>query len=117
MPHITVSCLPNLSEKKIRALHNKIVAAVVSIEELGLRGEDDMLNTFPPDMMKYGLGKEIMVHVAELWDKPERTPEVRNRLAQALGETVEAMFPPPVVVAVRLDPPFDPKQGFWTNKK
>jgi hypothetical protein len=116
MPHITVWCLPDLNEEKLRELHNKLVAATVGVKELGLKGEGDMLNTFPPDMMKYGLGSEIMVHVAELWDKPERTPEVRNRLALELGEAVESMFPD-AVVAVRLDPPFDPKQGFWTNKK
>jgi hypothetical protein len=116
MPHITVWCLPSgLLESTMIELHNKIVAAVVGVKELGIPDETYMLNTFPPDMMQYGLGTEIMVHVAELWDKPERTPEVRQRLAEALGKAVKSIFPE-AVVAVRLDPPFKPSDGFWTSK-
>jgi hypothetical protein len=116
MPQITVWCLPpDLTEERLRELHKRIVAAAVSIMELGLNGEQDFLTVFPPDMMKYGAGTEIMVQVSELWEKPERTPEVRNRLARALGEGVKEMFPE-ALVAVRLDPPFDPKRdGFWAS--
>lgn len=118
MPQITVWCLPpDLGEEKLNALFKALVAAAVSVEELGLRGKEDMLILFPPDMMRFGAGTEIMVQVSELWDKPERTPDIRNRLARVLGEVVKGMFPD-AVVASRLDPPFRPAEhGFWTSKE
>ncbi|HVV15446.1 MAG TPA: hypothetical protein VHD55_03555 [Candidatus Paceibacterota bacterium] len=104
-----------MSEGKLRELHKSVVAAAVSIKELGLKDENDFLTVFPVDMMEYGLGTEIMVQVSELWDKPERTPEVRNRLAQALGKAVKELFPG-ALVAARIDPPFSPKEhGFWAS--
>lgn len=117
MPQITVWCLPqNLGERKLRQLHKAIVAAAVSVKELELTGEGDMLTLFPPDMMRYGAGTEIMVQVSELWDRPGRTPQVRNRLATALGQAVKAMFPK-AVVAARVDPLFRPaRDGFWTSR-
>jgi hypothetical protein len=116
MPQITLWCLPELSEEQLRELHRKVVAAAVSIKELGLKDEKDFLTVFPTDMMAYGLGTEIMVQVSELWDKPERTPEVRNRLAEALGVAVKEMFPA-ALVAARIDPPFSPERdGFWVSK-
>jgi hypothetical protein len=119
MPQITVWCLPpDTSEEKLRDLHNAIVAAAVGIKELGLKDENDFLNLFPADMMKYGAGTEIMVQVSELWEKPERTPEILNRLARALGETVRRMFPDARTVAARIDPLFKPERdGFWMDQK
>ena len=116
MPHIKVWCLPQMEEEKIKELFDSIVAAVLSVKELGLKDETEMLVCFPPDMMRYGLGTEIMVEVSELWDRPKRTPEIRSRLTRMLGIAVEEIFPE-AVVAVRLDPPFNPSDGFWTNKK
>lgn len=115
MPVIKLWCLPNdLDEERLRELHKAVVAAVVGVKELGLRGEQDMITLFPPDMMKYGLGTEIIIEVGELFGKPERTEEVRGRLAQSLGETVKSLFPDAKVVC-KLDPPFDPKQGYWVS--
>jgi hypothetical protein len=118
MPQITVWCLPpDTSEEKLHDLHNALVAAAVDIKELGLKDENDFLNLFPVDMMKYGAGTEIMVQVSELWDKPERTPEVLNRLAKALGEAVRERFPNARTVAARIDPLFRPERdGFWMNQ-
>ena len=48
MPVIKVWCLPaDLSEERFRELHKTIVAATVSVHELGLRGEDEMVTLFP----------------------------------------------------------------------
>ncbi len=119
MPQITVWCLPpDTSEEKLRDLHSAIVAAAVGIEELGLKDENDFLNLFPSDMMKYGAGTEIMIQVSELWEKPERTPVVLNRLAKALGEAVRVRFPEARTVAARIDPLFKPERdGFWMDRK
>ena len=48
---------------------------------------------FPPDLMHYGLGSEIIVEVSGLFAKPERTVAVKQRLARSLGEAVKNLYP------------------------
>ena len=53
---------------------------------------------------------EILVFVDGLFDKPERTPEVRQRLAEVIRLEIEKVFPNKYVeVFIR---PFDPTWGF-----
>lgn len=115
MPVIKVWCLPEQTEEELRRLHQGIVSAVVGVSELGLEDENDMTVFFPPDMMKYGIGSEVVVEVSGLFSKPERTPEVRNRLAEGVGRCVHALYPNAKVecfVTV-----FEPWQGFWTSEQ
>lgn len=113
MPVIKVWCLPDQEgEHKLRILHQSIVAGVVAIPELGLQNQNDMTCLFPPDQMQYGLGEEIIVEVTGLFEKPERTPGVRNRLAQSIGERVKALYPKTMVEVFVY--PFDQNiNGFW----
>lgn len=113
MPVIKVWCLPKMTERRLRKLHKEIVTAVVGVEELGLKNETEMTCLFPSDMMSYGLGEEVIVEVTGLFEKPERTEEVRNRLAIALGTTVKMVLPKALVEC--FVHPFNPKQGFWTS--
>lgn len=93
MPVIKIWCLPEgLHELSLKTLHREVVAAAVSVEALGLRGEEDMTVLFPPDMMKYGLGTDIVIE-AVIARKPERTIEVKNELARKLGKVVQKMYP------------------------
>lgn len=115
MPVIKVWCLPDIDEPKLNALHKSIVRAVVSVEELGIKDENDMTCLFPPDMMKYGLGAEIVVEVTGLFAKPERTDEVRQQLAERLGQAVKELFPDTQLVECFVYP-FSPAQGFWTSR-
>lgn len=113
MPVIKVWCLPKLSQKKLEYLFVEIVRVVKNFRELGVRGEKDMVVLFPTDAMKYGLGSEIIVEVTGLLVKPERTDEVRQRLAQAIGIVIKGLFPKAVVECFVY--PFDPTQGFWKS--
>lgn len=106
MPVIKVWCLPKVGERKLNQIFKGIVSAVESVPELGLKGEKSMTVLFPTDMMKYGLGTEIIVEVTGLFVKPERTDEVRQRLAQAIGTTVKGLFPKARVECFVF--PFDP---------
>lgn len=115
MPVITVSCLPESSEKDLQRLHKAIVQALVGIKELNVFGEQDITCLFPRDMMKYGLGTEIVISVDGLFIKPERTPEVRKRLAHGLGKAVKKLFPKAKLVECFVHP-FDPNQGFWSSR-
>jgi len=114
MPVIKLWCLPQLTEAKLRKLHQSIVRAVISVPELGLKTQDDMTVLFPTDMMKYGLGEEVIVEVTGLFVKRTRTPEVRARLANHLGRAVQEHVPQ-AMIEVFVNP-FKAEQGFWSSK-
>lgn len=115
MPIIKVWCLPAIDEPKLNELHQNIVRAVVDVPELGLKDEKDITCLFPPDMMKYGLGSEIVIEVTGLFEKPERTDEVRERLARYLVLSVQELFPETELVECFVYS-FNPSQGFWSSK-
>ena len=107
-------CLPKSTEEQLNELHQSIVQAVSSVEELGLRGEKDITCLFPTDMMAYGLGSGIIVEVTGLFEKPERTLEVRKRLAANLGNAVSERYPKAKVEC--LIPKFNQEiEAFWTS--
>jgi hypothetical protein len=118
MPVIKLWCLPESEEAKLNELHQSIVRAVADVPELGVRDEKDITCLFPSDMMKYGLGTEIIVEVTGLYEKPERTKEVRQRLAEGLVGAVKGHFPDTEVIECFVNP-FNPSQGFaqWRKDK
>lgn len=119
MPVIKVWCLPeNMDEDKLQALFWDIVAAVTGIKELGLKDEKDMTILFPTDRMRWGLGEDIIVEIGKLFDKPERTAEVRNRLARNIGEVVKTHCPSAYVECfIETFNPDDPKNAFWASER
>jgi len=117
MPQIILYGAPKLSSRGARNVDLAILKAVLSITELVLTEHDVSVNI----LADQNPGCEIIVQISELWDKPKRTFSVRNRLAQAVGEAVKREFQAlqsytDWVVVVRMDPPFDPTQGFWTSR-
>lgn len=116
MPVIKVWCLPASGESMLRELHQSIVRAVASVEEFGVKNEMDITCLFPPDMMQYGLGSEVIVEVTGLFEKPERTDEVRQRLAESIGKAVREQFPRIELVECFVYP-FRPAQGYWSTRQ
>jgi hypothetical protein len=112
MPIVKVWCLPRQSETQLQKLYTAIVRAVVGVKELKLRSQNDVTVLFPPDMMKYGLGEEIVVEVNGLLRKPGRTVKTRQTLAERLGEAVKRLYPAAKVEC--FVPPFV-DSGFWTS--
>lgn len=114
MPVIKVWCLPkNQTEDDLNLLHKTIVKAVISVHELNLESEKDMTCLFPSDLMEYGLGEEIIIEIESLFEKQERTLEVRQKLAKNVGKSVSNLYSKARVECfVRT---FNPNQGFWTS--
>jgi hypothetical protein len=102
-----------MQEPEIGGLYRRLVEATVEVKKLGLT-DRQIAVFFPSDRMKMGLGKEIIIFVEGLFEKPERTEEVRNRLARALGETAREVFPNATVVECLINS-FKPQAGFWTS--
>lgn len=113
MPVIKVWCLPKQTEDQLNQLHQVIVGAVVSVKELNLQDENDMTCLFVPDMMKYGLGEEIIVEIGGLFKKPKRTDKVLQHLASNIGEEVASLYPDAKIECFVTS--FNPIQGFWTS--
>ena len=112
MPIIKVWCLPFTEEEGLNKLHQTIGRAVVGVRELGFKDENDMTCLFPSDMMKYGLGSEIIVEISGLFIKPERSASVIQNLASSVGHAVSLQFQEAKIECLVY--PFDAAYGFWT---
>jgi hypothetical protein len=93
MPVIQIWCLPvDQSEGDMRSLCDRIVAAVLSVSELGLTDKKQLTVLFPADRVKREHGEGIVVEIHGLYEKPERTLAVRNKLAAAVGGVLMEAF-------------------------
>ena len=111
----------NLSEsdftpEKIESIEKTITQAVLGVTELGL-GKDDISFSFPKDPTVISEGVPITIVVELLFEKPKRTVEVRQRLAEAIAKTFKSLSGNDkrmIEVAVRR---FNPeKDGFYAIK-
>jgi hypothetical protein len=115
---IKVWCLPRLSQKKLEALFWGLVWTVEGIDAMvkaGHKGVGKMLILFPSDMMKLGLGAEVLVEVDGLNNVPECNLSTRNELAKKLGAVVQR-FVPKAQVDCRVYKP-DPSIGCWQSAR
>lgn len=112
---IKLWCLPQVGEEKLRAVHKSVVAAAVSVKELGVGREDDIVTLFPTDAMQYGLGAEIIIEVSGLPRAvdQERHP-VKQQLAERLGIAVHQHFPDAFVNCFMSS--YVESYGFWGSK-
>lgn len=89
-PVLKVWCLPVLPEEKLVILHKDLVAAAASVKQLGLNNnENDLIVLFPADMMRYGLGSEILIEYNDVVDHWRRDSLELARLAAKLGNVVK----------------------------
>lgn len=112
-PTLKVWCLPLTEEEELVALHEDLVAAAVSIKELRLKSERDLIVLFPADLMKHGLGSEVLVE----YDHSDEAPgDVFDSLAAKLGNVIKKHMPRAFIqVNVRPGQP-DYEQHCWTSK-
>ncbi len=113
MPIITVSGLPIQAGKVgLYELRENLIHATVCVRELTL-GEKDVTVRFLCDLLPNVPGTDIIIEVTGLFEKPERTEEVRGRLAGSLGRQVHIAYPDTKVEC--LIHPFSREQGFWSS--
>jgi len=109
---VKVYCLPaSLSEVRLREIHRGIVNAMIDTRELQVRGEEDFITLFIPDMMQYGLGSEILVEI-DLNNDPELDRKSRNVIAERIGYVmVDALGNVKIQCRVYT---FKEENGFWS---
>ena len=122
MPHIVVyNLLPSEIRDKLQlgSIERAITKEIISVKELKLKTED-ISYTFPEDPSVTPDECPIVVIVDLLFEKPERTWEVRNFLAQSIAgallyeiKKIRGRLPSGMRVAVKR---FDPaKDGFCST--
>lgn len=117
MPHIVVYNLTPKDRKHVDQIEKKVNAAILEINELGLT-EEDISYSFVVDDTVTSEEIPIIIIVELLFDKPERTDKVRQRLAEDIGNALDfalgqwrKTLPLKMEVAVKH---FNPKHdGFW----
>ena len=83
-PVIKVWCLPNCVESAYEGLFQSIVKRLIITGEI--KTEDDLLVLFPPDLMRYGLGREIFVEID--WPNCPNShdgPEILDRVMRVVS--------------------------------
>ncbi|MBU1180308.1 hypothetical protein KJ885_05170 [Patescibacteria group bacterium] len=114
MPVLTIYGLTNESELMLQKLREKLCEAVASVEALELTAKQVSV-FFPVNKAEKPFYKETICFVDGLFEKPERTEDIRNQLASVIGKLLKFENPNDLVeVFVRS---FHPVQGFWTSAK
>lgn len=117
MPFVTALGVPgNMTSDEITDFVANIQSAVCGIEELDLHGkEDEVTVIMMPGLVADGQKRNIMIETSGLRDEPERTPEVRKRVAATTGCVADQHFPD-AFVASRVAEPYDYEtMPFWEN--
>ena len=88
MPIIEVKGIPD-GTPKLEQLLEDIRTAVASVAEL--RVSREQVTVFlDRDHVQKGLGEELCVYIIGLYRRNDRTPEVLNRLAQAIAGVLDS---------------------------
>lgn len=85
MPVVKVWLLPRGEQKEMEQLIFNIIDTIRAIPEMGLSSRDDVTVLMPADLVKMGVGDELIVEITKVFDKPERTQEVLGMLANRVG--------------------------------
>lgn len=115
MPVLYVTGISNeIREGALGRLSDDLRAEISSIPELRLK-KDDITIFFPCDRRTIGLGGEIIVDVGLLFDKPERTLEVRNQMAERITATIAKHVPRGRLLVECSVPPFDQQRSGFSQ--
>ena len=79
-------------QEKLEQLINDLRETVGQVPELGI-GPKQVTVFLPADLCATGLGEEIICMVEGLFNRAERTKDVRNRFAQIIKGVLEKHFP------------------------
>jgi len=98
MPIVRINLLPSVPanlvnearkwQEALEGLIESVQQAVASVEVLGIT-PDKVTVLMPLDLVKKGLGEELIVEILGLYGNPERKPAVIKQLASAVADAVE----------------------------
>lgn len=121
MPIVIVrGLLPSTTPEQIATLAKLVRAAFVEVPEFNIK-EDDVFVDYTFRKYENDIGPNFAINVHGLFDKPERTEDVRNELAGLLATAVirfatEAYGPDIFIATAQLDPPWNTKKGGYAER-
>lgn len=95
MPIILILGMPDYRvaipdwEERLESLTTDVQRAVAALPVFEIP-EDEVFVYYPQDLMRRGLGEELIAMVAGLFKRPERTPEVLKTLTDAIADQLQA---------------------------
>lgn len=119
MPIVKVFGLPQTLTKPqfvevLKDLRRKIISAVLGVSELKLTEEKEVSVYLLNDFLPHTEASELVVEITGLFEKPEHTEEVRNKLAASVGIAVTSLYPRALVEC--FVEPFNQNKGFWSSR-
>ncbi len=103
----------------LEGLIGQIQSEIASIPELELEASQVSV-FFPRDLVQLGLGEEVIVSIQGLFEKPGRTPEIRQHLALSVASVIENFawkyLPQCKLVEVSVNT-FNPQTGGFSTAK
>lgn len=115
MPVITIYGLSNETEGELKRIKDKICEEVAGIRALNL-DKKQVSVFFPLSKIEKPFYRDIIVFVDGLFEKPERTQEVRNEFAEKIGRAVRFFVSADDLIEVFVRS-FNPSQGFWSSQE
>jgi hypothetical protein len=87
--------LPAQREKKLKSIHRDIVRAICGIEKLQIDNQSKMMVLFHKDMMRCGLGREILIEAMSPrpTDALNRMPPVKIEFNKKISDAIKKHFP------------------------
>lgn len=111
MPIVSVMGTSSREDKSFyEKIESSMKSTVASIKELKLKRKQVSVR-FPKDNLEDRDDQEIIVEVEGLFQLPERTDEVREKLAKRIVAETAELFPEATLIECIVIP-FDPAQGF-----
>ncbi|MBU1032672.1 MAG: hypothetical protein ABII13_00460 [Patescibacteria group bacterium] len=111
MPLIQIWKWGQGGKERSSSFPGRLIDACFEIKELGFSDPHDITVVYAGENNVVMSGDPLIIIVEMLFEKPERTPEVRQRLAKSLGKAVKKVIDPRLVEVVIKR--FNPEDGFW----
>lgn len=119
MPVITISGLPaDISEEQLHLLRSHLRQGVADIKSLNIKKGDVTVVYVAERALQKKC--EVIATVSKLLDKPQRTAQVRDRLASRITHILGICFEKHTTVTlieVFIEQPFKPEWGYCRIKK
>lgn len=116
MPVLLIYGISDEMADSLEELTDMLQRDISNIKELGLK-KTDITCFYPKDLMKEGLGEEIIVFVDCLTKKPKRTKEVMDGLARVIIIDINIFFRDINLIECFIKPFDKANNGFSSMRK
>ncbi len=104
MPVVTVYGVPpETPVQQLEKMINDLQFMIAGAKTMNIEPSDVSV-FFPSDLVRNGLGEEIIVFISGIYNKPERTQQVLRMVARRVGDIIKRSYFPNAMVEVFAQP-------------